>query len=291
MSGNCLVYTNLSDGLQRLIHFVPQLASGGIKQVVFLHSVPVWDESRVAGIDEERLQQAREKLSPALQYSSEAIKVEVEVVSGQSTDAALKVIHRYDIDLIIMATPVRTGLESQLFGDDTLNLARATSIPLLIFRPQLISTYTCEELGLRCQHLWQDLLIPYDDGDSARYLIQRLKEYIVNNLDHHLRCARLLWVIEESRLSELNPDRFREAESKLAEIKKDLAGLGLDVVTEVRKGEPLLAILDTALKEDISAIAIASSQRNRLMELAFPSFANEVLSHSWFPVLYFSPKQ
>jgi nucleotide-binding universal stress UspA family protein len=134
-------------------------------------------------------------------------------------------------------------------------------------------------------------LIPYDDGASARYLIERIKEYVINNPDTQLRRARLLWVIEDNRLRELNPNQVQDAERKLAEVKSDLVKLGLDAIAEVREGEPLLELLDMALKEDISAIAIATSHRNRLMEWAFPSFANNVLSNSWFPVLYFSPKQ
>jgi nucleotide-binding universal stress UspA family protein len=291
MSGNCLVYTNLSDGLQRLIHFVPQLASGGFKRIVFLHSVPIWDESRVAGIDEDKLKQAKEKLAPALQYASDRVEVKVEVISGQSAETALKVIKTYDIDIVVIASLVKTGLESQLFGDTTLDLARATEKPLMILRPQVITTYTNEELALRCQHFWQNILIPYDDGDSARYLIKRIKDYVSNNPNHHLQHARLLWVLEDNRLSELKPNKMKDAEQKLAQVKSELEALGLEVVSEVKEGEPLLELLDTALRENISAITIATSHRNRLMEWAFPSFANNVLSNSWFPVLYFSPKQ
>ena len=63
-------------------------------------------------------------------------------------------------------------LETRLFGSITISLTKVTSLPLMILRPQLISTYTEEELSLRCQHLWRYFLIPFNDENNDYYLIE-----------------------------------------------------------------------------------------------------------------------
>ncbi|MFM8299944.1 MAG: universal stress protein, partial [Microcystis aeruginosa] len=40
MFERALICTDLFDGLHRLVHCVPHLALSGLKQVIFLHSIP-----------------------------------------------------------------------------------------------------------------------------------------------------------------------------------------------------------------------------------------------------------
>ena len=72
-------------------------------------------------------------------------------------------------------------------GSTSNALARQTEQPLTIIRPQLITTYTKEELALRCQHLWRYLLIPYNDSKAANYLIEQIKKYAANRPEKLLK--------------------------------------------------------------------------------------------------------
>ena len=102
----------------------------------------------------------------------------------------------------------------------------------------------------------------------------------------------LITVVEDSgRQAMFKEVRVTEASKKLESVKKDLEALGVEVNTEVRIGNPLHEIMDAALEFDISTIAIATDYRNTLLQWTAPSFANNLIRSSWFPILLFSPKK
>lgn len=222
----------------------------------------------------------------------DGVEVKIEVLSGKVKDSVLQLIETYEIDVVFTGMPIRNALETKIFGSHTLELAPSTPIPLMVFRPQLISTYTCEELNLRTNHLWRYLLVPYNDGDSAQYLLERIKHMAQNQPDGSFQQCLLLWVIDEGgRSQELSQYHLQQAQDKLHQIQQDLESLNLSVTTEIRQGNPLEEILDAAIDYDISAIATACHYRSNFLEWTAPSLANDILSQSWFPVLFFSPEK
>lgn len=286
-----LICTDFSDSLNRLVRFVPHLASGGLRQIAFVHSVPLWEEGRIPRIDTEKIERARVRLTEALAEIPEGVEVTVEVPSGRPTDTIPELVAKYQSEVIFTGTPIRSLLQEKVVGSTTLALARVTSVPLMILRPQLIATYTQEELALRCQHLWRYVLIPYNGGETARYLLDCLKHYAQNRPEHSLTHCMLLWVIDDGRKDIPNEYRFKEAAQELDAVKAELKALGLEVNTEVRQGNPFLEMVKVAEQFDISAIATSHITRSALLDWTAPSFANEVLRRSWFPVLFFSPRQ
>ena len=292
MFRNCLICTDFTDGLQRLVNFVPDFAKGGIKQIVFFHSVPLWEEGEVPRIDEDKVQAAKERLAVAMEDVPAGVEVKVEVLSGKPTDTIPRILKKYPIEVILTGTPIHSLLQEKFFGSTSVALAKQTEQALTIIRPQLITTYTKEELALRCQHLWRYLLIPYNDGVAAHYLIEQIKQYAAECPENSLQKCLLIWVVDDSgRRAIIKESRKEEAQAKLAAIKADLEQLGLEVNLEVREGNPLQEILDAALIHDISAIAIADDYRNKFLEWTAPSFTSDIICRSWFPLLLFSPKK
>ncbi len=292
MFQSCLICTDFSDGLYRLAELVPSLAAGGIKQVIFLHSVPLWEEGEIPRIDEEAIEKARDRFQTKLKTVPEGVEVKIEVISGRPLDTIPKVAKTHQVDVIITGMPIRSLLQEKLFGSTTAGLAKACTTPLLILRPQLISAYTCEELALRCQHLFQYLLIPYNGSNASKYLVEKVKEYARNRPDNSLKQCMLMWVVDEGGRREVPKDyQLREAQEKIEPIKAELEQLGLQVNTEVRLGNPYEEILDAALEFDISAIAIASDNLGKLIEFPVRSFAGELMRRSWHPILFFPPRR
>lgn len=292
MFQRCLICTDFSDGLHRLVHFVPNLASSGFKQIVFLHNVSLWQEGSVPRVDEAKVEAAKEHLSAALKNVPEGVEVKIEVPSGRPAETILRAINTYQSEVILVGTPVRSALQERFVGSTSKGLAKQINAPLLILRPQLITTYTREELALRTQHLWRYLLIPYNDSNSARYLIERIKEYAQDRPKNTLEKCMLIWVVEDgARRKVITESRIQEAKEKLEAVKADLEQLDLQVKAEVRQGDRIPEILDAALEHDISAIAIATDYRSNLLEWTVSSCVDEVLQRSWFPVLFFSPKK
>ncbi|MFW6359696.1 MAG: universal stress protein [Chroococcales cyanobacterium] len=292
MFQRCLICTDFSDGLHRLINFVPSLAIGGIQQIVFVHSVPLWEEGEVPRVDTKKVKKAEAYLSQALKNVPEGVEVHIEVPSGRPTETIPRVLKKYPVDVIFTGTPIRSLLAEKMFGSTSVSLAKSTPLPLMMLRPQLISAYTNEELELRCQHLWRYLLIPYNDSETAHYLIEQVKHYAQTGSEQSFQQCMLLSVIDDAAKRSTPLDyRVKSATERIEKVKAELEELGLQVNAEVRVGNPLLETLDAALMFDISAIAIGSKYRSTLLEWTAPSFANEVMRRSWHPVVFFSPKK
>ena len=292
MFQSCLICTDFTDGLHRLIDCVPNLAQSGLNKIVFFHSVPLWEEGEVPRVDEEKIQQSKRRLEKALDNVPDNVEVIVEVLSGKPLDTIPRVLKKHPVDVIMTGTPIRSLLEEKFFGSTSTGLAKLTSQPLNIIRPELITTYTLEELDLRCRHLWRYLLIPYNDSKTARYLIEEIKKYAQDRPENSLKQCMLMSVVDDcGRKSVLAEQRVKESKTQLASVKEELEALDIEVNTLVKVGDPLQEITSAALDYDISAIAIATDYRNSLLQWTVRSFANDLMRSSWFPTLLFSPKK
>jgi nucleotide-binding universal stress UspA family protein len=282
-----LVCTDLSDGLHRLTHFVPSLAAGGVKQITFLHIIPILGEREIPRVDEQKVAAARDRLTSS---AHEGIDIQVKVKWGKPIDQIINVAKTDQPDLIMVGTPTRSLLTEKLMGSTMMGLCQRITVPLMILRPQLLGAYTHEELDLRCRHLFRYLLIPYDGTKTADYLLEQIKQKAQNRPHDSLAECRLCWVYQTSGRRNLPKAEFSEAsKAKLAAAKEELMALDLQVSTEVLEGTAIQEVLMTAQEHDVSAIAISSGSLGKLIEISSPSFAGEILRRSWHPVIYFPP--
>ncbi len=292
MFQSCLICTDFTDGLHRLVDNVPYLAQCGLKKIIFFHSVPLWEEGEVPRVDEEKVEEAKQRLSRAVENVPTGIEVKVEVASGKPLDTIPRILKKNSIDVIITGTPIRSLAKEKFFGSTSRGLAKITEQPLNIIRPELITIFTQEELALRCEHLWRYLLIPYNDSQSAHYLLDQIKKYAQNRPANSLQKCLLISIVDDSgRKSILVEQRLQEATEQLAAVKADLEKLGLEVDILVKTGDPIQVTLATALDYDISAIAIATDFDGNILQWTVRSYASDLMRTSWFPVLLFSPKK
>lgn len=289
-----LICTDFQDGLQRLTQFVPSLKKSGLQQIVFCHVVAVLNDRDIPKIDPQQIEAARARLAVALENVPEGVDVKIEVGSGRYVDTVLKLIQTYQSDLVLVGTQQRTLLNEKLFGSSTVELTERLNIPMMLIRPPLISTYTNEELELRCQHLFRSLLIPYDGSDAGNALLDRIQDYAHSGSANSLQECVLVQVLNTAgqRRAVRPEDGVAMARQQMEPMKAKLAALGLNVEIEVRQGDPLVELLDTAIEYDITAIAIAARQlQNKLVEWSRPKFSAQVLRSSWHPVIFFPPKR
>lgn len=291
MFERCLICTDFTDGLQRMVKFLPNLGEGGLKEITFLNSVPVWTEGEVPRIDQKKIEEAKKRLSSAFDNVPDNMKVNVEVLSGNAVDNILSTVQKYNVDFIIVGTALSTSLQKMIFGSTTQELINRLKVPMMIFRPQLISVLREDELALRCRNLNRFWLIPYNDYPHHRSLIKRIKAYATDNPVNTLSQCLLLSVVDEvSRSPEITQNNMKEAEKKLSQVKQELESVGVEVATIVRKGSLLEELFDVALENDISAIALGDDQEksvlNRILDLTVGSRSHYIINSSWFPLIY-----
>ncbi|TVR10656.1 MAG: universal stress protein [Phormidium sp. GEM2.Bin31] len=288
MFQNLLICTDLQDGLHRLVRFVPSLAASGIRKLVFFHSVRVDDDRGVPKVDKAAIEAARQHLSIAQENVPDGVEVEVVVESDRIVENILHTIKTHHCDLVLLGTDNKTLLNEKLFGSTTAELVERIKIPLLVVRPALMSTYTREELDLRCRHLLRYLLIAYNDSKTAKDLVQQVSQVARDRPENSLESCLLAWAVESKHRREIPQSQtLEDAQQALATVKQELEQLNLTVTTEVREQERLKAMMDLAMEYDISAIAVNSPSIPRLLEWSRPNFANLLLRRSWHPVLFF----
>jgi nucleotide-binding universal stress UspA family protein len=284
-----LICTDFLDSLQRLAQFVPDLARGGMEHIVFLHNVSFPKTREIPVVDEAKVEQARQTLAVAQSNVPAGVTVELEVPSGRASDNIIRAVKKHQPELIFSGMPIRSALNERLFGSTTLTLADKAETPLLILRPQLVSTYRSAELSQRCQHLFEYLLVPYDGSASAENLLEKLKAKMQADAGRSLKTCLLCWAVDDSGRVP-SKDQAAIAQTKLEAAKAKLEGLGAEIKTQVRIGNPLEEIIRAGAEHDISAIAVCSGRSSGLLKLTVPSFTNAILRESWHPIIHFPQK-
>lgn len=290
MFKRALICTDFTDSLDRLAKFVPDLAKGGMEHIVFFHSVPLMTSREIPCADEEKISEARVLLAVAESSVPAGTTVKIDVVSGRDNDNILRAVKAHQPDIIFSGMATRSSLNERVFGSTTMEIVNKVDVPMLVLRPQLISTYREAELAQRCQHMFDYLLVPYDGSDSAKKLSADIKAKIQADPDCALETCLLCWVVEGGgRVPTGN--LVKEAQAQLDQAKADLEGFGTEiktqVITEVREGNPLDEILKSGEVHDISAIAVCPGKGGGLFKLTVPSFTSAVLRSSWHPVIHF----
>ncbi|MEO0869786.1 MAG: universal stress protein [Cyanobacteria bacterium J06642_11] len=280
-----LVCTDFDDSLQRLIHFVPDLVRSGLNHVVFFHNVSIAADREIPKVDSDAIAAAEQVLSIVREADlPEGKAVTAEVLAGRVIDNIDKVARRHNADVLFLGTPTRSLLTEKIFGSTTVGIAQQLDIPMVILRPQLVSAYRKQELALRCQTLFDHLLVPFDGSDSARHLVERIK--LAAQTNAHPKQCTLCWVIDDCIRVEL-----RESEEQinvtLQTAKTSLESVGIEVFTEIRQGDPQPEVLKSAEVNDISAIAISSGKSKGILKWSVPSFTSALLRSSWHPVIHF----
>jgi nucleotide-binding universal stress UspA family protein len=286
-----VICTDFNDGLLRLANCLGSLAQSGIREVVFFHFVPMWEEGDIPRMDDDKIEAARHRFSEAIAGFSGDLVVKFEVRSEQLVTNLLDVINEYGSDLVILGAQSRTLLNEKLFGSTTTTLTEKLPIPMLVIRPAILATFTEEELNLRCQCLFRSLLVAYDGTEASEKLIEmvldRLNQYGQDAIE---RC-KLGWVLETTRRDLSVPEKLAEAETQVAATRQRFADLDLTVATEVRTGDPIAEMIKMASEGGASAIAVTAHSLPKFLEWSRPSFPHQLLRSSFHPVLFFPPKR
>jgi nucleotide-binding universal stress UspA family protein len=284
-----LICTDLQDGLQRLIQFLPSLLSHGVEQITLLHTIAVSDEGGIARVDEAQMNRVKQQLETARQTVAQPDLIHLMVQSGRAADNILSQVKARNCDVVLLGTASKNILTEKLFGSTTQEIARKIQVPLLVLRPPILQTYTAEELDLRCRHLYRTLLIPYDNSEAAQYLVHFLLQQVQTHPSGERspqRCI-LCWVSPSGgTVKQTVAEQTTIAEAALNPVKAKLEAAGIEVTLAIRQGSPIVEILSTAQEHDISGIAIASNSLGKLVEWSVPSLTSELLRRSWYPVLF-----
>jgi len=286
-----VICTDFEDGLLRLASCLDSLAVGGIREVVFFHYVPMWEEGDIPRVDDQKIEAAHERFASVSAGFSGDLVVKFEVRSEQLVTNLLEVIRKYGSDLVILGAQSRTLLTEKLFGSTTTTLTGKLPVPMLVVRPPILSTLTDPELDLRCQNLFRYLLVAYDGTEASEGLIGMLIDRLSRSSETAIERCKLGWVVDTNRHGVSATEKLAEAEATITATAQRFTALGLETLTEVRTGDSIAEMNKMASEGGVSAIAVTAHSLPKFLEWSRPSFPNQLLRSSLHPVLFFPPQR
>jgi nucleotide-binding universal stress UspA family protein len=288
-----LVATDCEDGLDRFTQCLTSLYQSGVEFVGFVHSLD-WQED-AHGIPEDmapEIESSRAALLQRCMEIPEGMQVDVVVRVGKPADVIQQAIEQLQPDVLIQGMAIRNLLLEKVFGSTTMELIPRLRIPVLVVRPQLVATFTLEELQLRCQHLFRTILIPCDFSEASQQLLQAVVDPMQAHNDSQVHSVLVVHVVDPStRQNQSRPveDLQQYYQDQLQEWVEPFrqAAPQVEIMTQVRTGAPVKEILLAAGEADATAIATASRSAGSFWEWSIRSTTGEILRKSWHSVLFF----
>jgi nucleotide-binding universal stress UspA family protein len=243
--------------------------------------IPIQDGSQwvlddLAGVGEVALERVEKRARAAGVGTVETVERE-----GAPHREILSYVEEAGIDLLVMGTHGRKGLDRYLLGSVTEKVVRASPVPVLSVKRKGASQPPIE---------YSDVLIPTDGSEGAEAAV-----------DHGIAFAETVGAdvhglsVTDVRATVPNVDvgsqtevhDLLEAEGERATDYVDTQGseAGLDVTTAVVRGTPYAQIREYVAEHDVDLIAMGTHGRTGLERYLLGSVAEKVVRTADVPVL------
>ncbi|MDX1420254.1 MAG: universal stress protein [Rubricoccaceae bacterium] len=278
-----LFTTDYTAGAERAFSHAAYLAALHGAELHVLHAVAAPRPGPLDRLDEVRI--TAEEVAEQLRLPTEApapgepvALVEVEREGADSADVVLDYVREADVDLVVMGTHGRRGLDRLLSGSVAEAVVRRAPCPVLVVPP-----------GSDPAGPIRRILAPVDFSEAA-HEAARHAHALATRYGARLD---LLHVVDETLLRPayvplLGSFQVGEAEAvaraqmQLRELAQDLGDGDISVCALV--GHPALTILDVADAEETDLLVIGSHGRSGIERLVLGSVAERVLRAARCPV-------
>jgi len=222
------------------------------------------------------------------------IKIRGELAAGKPADEILRYADKNGIDLILMATHGRSGINRWAMGSVAYKVLRAARIPVWLIRDGI-----AEEI-IQDKQPERKILVPLDGSKLAESVLPCVeslaKQWDGGKVEIILIRAYQPPVVSADYPSDmpLSWEEHVELEAAkcklvvgpyLAEIEKRFQKAGLEVKKEVPMGKPADEIVNYAKNNQVSLIAMITHGRSGISRWAYGSVAEEVMLGAYTPVL------
>lgn len=288
MYDSILIPTDGSEGAEDAAHHGMRLANAfdatvHIVSVVDVRSynTDLADIDRIVRQHREALEERAQEAVTTLEELATKHEVAYEsgIEHGIPNELILSYASNHNIDLIVMGTHGRTGLDRFLLGSVTERVVRTSEIPALAARSGTASTENGD---------YETLLIPTDGSSAAAAAV-----------NHGLTIAakseaavHVLYVIRTERgLPDISDPSRAEAEEAVESVAEQASARGIDVTTHVQSGTPYNQIRNFVTKQGIDLVSMGTHGRSGLRRLFLGSVTEKVIRTCDAPVLTVRPPE
>jgi nucleotide-binding universal stress UspA family protein len=221
---------------------------------------------------EEHAQAAQELAEVAQELQNEEIPTTSSIRVGEAGPEILEALEEQQIDLLVMSTHGRSGVQRALFGSVAEYVIHAAHIPILLIPPECAVDWRMRE-RLR-------ILVTLDSSSYAEAILPS-----ANAMARQLRSElELLQVVEPRE----RPGERMEAERYLQRTASGYR-VPTGVQAHVVEGTPAEAIAAYAREKEIDLIAMATHGHRGLARLVMGSVTSATLQQAHLPILVVRP--
>jgi len=289
---------DLSESATKVIPYVLSVAGAYNSEIWLLHVVDDlqrWGEIYVPHPSMDAFQgeasKAAEKAMDKIcdEQLQDCSKLQRRVVSGDPATEILKTIEAEDIDLVIMGTHGRKGLEHAIFGSVAENVVKKSPVPVMTVKPS-----KSKEGGTR--YPFRKVLFPVDFSECSERVFPEALE-MAKRFDarlHMLFVARdisYLTTVNVSRdlLNNTVAEVARAGEEKMEGLLEEQLRDFSDYESKVVIGNPAEEILKYASEQGIDLIIMGTHGRKGLERTLMGSVADYVMKNASVPVMTVNP--
>ena len=215
------------------------------------------------------------------------------LATGNPAEEILRYADDNNVDIILMATHGRTGVQRWTMGSVADKVLRVSKLPVWLVRAGLPPEIVQDHLPTR------KILVPLDGSDLAASVLP-YAEAVARQSDTGQIEITLLAVCDPTLpATYYAPAPYswdeqvkrwkRKDEQYLAEIGKQLKDSGLDVRSEVLIGKPAETIVEYVAEKRLSLIVMSTHGRSGIGRWVFGSVAEKVLHGVTTPILLVRP--
>jgi nucleotide-binding universal stress UspA family protein len=290
----------------RALQYARSFARQFNARIIFIHVVEAFPIDYLAGLESAKeanewlLEQSRGRLRQvARQFTRPGRRApETLVTFGKPFQEIARAAKERKADLIILATHGYTGFKHIQLGSTAERVVRHAPCPVLVVRRQETSPPAAERQHAGSQKTQspasafkvRNILVPIDFSPRSRmaldYALPIARRFHARIILLHVVHNPHLYVNRDYRFPhpELIDDLRRTGETQLGDVTRSIP-TRFKITTIVELGHPGYSIVDTADKQRVDLIIIATHGRTGLKRVVLGSTAEFVVRHAGCPVL------
>lgn len=279
MFDNILVPTDGSDCAQAAVGYAADLATHYDARV---HALCVADSRTLENAPKyDQVKKEREELAERTcnDISVSGVPVEQAVRTDIPHKAILRYVTEQDIDLIVMGTHGRTGVERYLLGSVTEKVVRLSDVPVLTVKAEDDGEVTCP---------YTDILVPTDGSEGAEAAIDPAVD-IARTYDARLHALSVIDTMAlgvDVRSRTILEALEESAQSAVETIEEHATQASVSAIeTAIEHGNPYRGIHSYVEEHDIDLVVMGTHGRSGIERYLLGSVAEKTVRTSPVPVM------
>lgn len=193
------------------------------------------------------------------------------VVEGNIYKEVVGVVESEKIDIIVMGTHGASGFEELFIGSNSYKVVTLANCPVLTVQSH------AKRIG------FSELLLPIDNSVHSRQKVS----YAIELAKHYGSKIKVLGLLDQDDAEDL-----KKFTIKIEQVSEYIEKSGLPVTSTIKVGgNQAKATLNFAKKHNSELIIIMTDQEENFTGSFLGPYAQQVVNHSWIPVLCFKPAE